>query len=79
MAADVEYIGIDDDDDDDFGIFSISNDCHSDDDDALTDKYNVLLAVQTRRAAVNKDDSAEEFLLTRKRLSASFKTLLQTQ
>uniref|UniRef100_A0AAV1TEL2 Tf2-1-like SH3-like domain-containing protein n=1 Tax=Peronospora matthiolae TaxID=2874970 RepID=A0AAV1TEL2_9STRA len=66
MDADVNGIDIDDDDDDDdAGIFSIANDCHSEDDDTLTGEDNVLSAVHTKRTAVDKDESAEEFLLTR--------------
>uniref|UniRef100_A0AAV1T1G5 Uncharacterized protein n=1 Tax=Peronospora matthiolae TaxID=2874970 RepID=A0AAV1T1G5_9STRA len=53
-----------DDDDDVAGIFSIANECHSDE-DALTGEDNVLSAVHTKRTAVYKDESAEEFLLTR--------------
>uniref|UniRef100_A0AAV1V649 Uncharacterized protein n=1 Tax=Peronospora matthiolae TaxID=2874970 RepID=A0AAV1V649_9STRA len=64
--ADVDAIDIDDDDDgDDAGIFSIANDGHSEDDDALTGEDNVLSAVHTKRTAVNKDESAEGFVLTR--------------
>uniref|UniRef100_A0AAV1UHH4 Tf2-1-like SH3-like domain-containing protein n=1 Tax=Peronospora matthiolae TaxID=2874970 RepID=A0AAV1UHH4_9STRA len=55
----------DDDDDDDAGIFSIANDSQSEYDDTLTGDDNVLLAVHTKRTAVDKDESAEEFLLTR--------------
>uniref|UniRef100_A0AAV1U5R7 Uncharacterized protein n=1 Tax=Peronospora matthiolae TaxID=2874970 RepID=A0AAV1U5R7_9STRA len=40
MDADVDAIDIDDDNDDDAGIFSIANDCHSEDDDTLTDEDN---------------------------------------
>uniref|UniRef100_A0AAV1TWN8 Uncharacterized protein n=1 Tax=Peronospora matthiolae TaxID=2874970 RepID=A0AAV1TWN8_9STRA len=65
MDADVDAIDIDDDDDDDAGIFSITNDCHSEDDDALTGEDNVLSALHTKRTAVYKDESAEGFLLTR--------------
>uniref|UniRef100_A0AAV1VMB3 Uncharacterized protein n=1 Tax=Peronospora matthiolae TaxID=2874970 RepID=A0AAV1VMB3_9STRA len=65
MDADVDAIDIGDDDDDNAGIFSIANDCHSEDDDILTDEDNVLSAVHTKRAAVDKDESAEIFLLTR--------------
>uniref|UniRef100_A0AAV1TM17 Uncharacterized protein n=1 Tax=Peronospora matthiolae TaxID=2874970 RepID=A0AAV1TM17_9STRA len=66
MDADVDHIDIDDDDgDDDAGIFSIANDCQNEDDYALTGHDNVLLAVYTKRTAVNKDESAEEFLMTR--------------
>uniref|UniRef100_A0AAV1TV47 Uncharacterized protein n=1 Tax=Peronospora matthiolae TaxID=2874970 RepID=A0AAV1TV47_9STRA len=64
MNATVDAIDIDDDDDDDAGIFSIANDCHSEDDDALTGEDNVLSAVRTKSTAVDKDESAEEFLLT---------------
>uniref|UniRef100_A0AAV1T7L5 Uncharacterized protein n=1 Tax=Peronospora matthiolae TaxID=2874970 RepID=A0AAV1T7L5_9STRA len=66
MDADIDAINIDDDDDDDAGIFSIANDCQSEDDDTLTGEDNVLSAVHTKRTAVDKDESAEEFLLTRK-------------
>uniref|UniRef100_A0AAV1VDZ1 Tf2-1-like SH3-like domain-containing protein n=1 Tax=Peronospora matthiolae TaxID=2874970 RepID=A0AAV1VDZ1_9STRA len=65
MDADVDGIDIDDDDDDDAGIFSIANDRQSEDDDTLTGKDNVLSAVHTKSTAVDKDESAEEFLLTR--------------
>uniref|UniRef100_A0AAV1UZT9 Uncharacterized protein n=1 Tax=Peronospora matthiolae TaxID=2874970 RepID=A0AAV1UZT9_9STRA len=65
MDADVDGIDIDDDDDDDAGLFSIANDYQSDDDDALTGADNVLSAVHTKRTAVDKDESEEEFLLTR--------------
>uniref|UniRef100_A0AAV1T5L4 Tf2-1-like SH3-like domain-containing protein n=1 Tax=Peronospora matthiolae TaxID=2874970 RepID=A0AAV1T5L4_9STRA len=65
MDADVDGIDIDDYDDDDSGIFSIANDCHSEDDDTLTGEDNVLSAVHTKRTAVDKDESAEEFMLTR--------------
>uniref|UniRef100_A0AAV1TJF9 Tf2-1-like SH3-like domain-containing protein n=1 Tax=Peronospora matthiolae TaxID=2874970 RepID=A0AAV1TJF9_9STRA len=65
MDGDVDAIDIDDDDDDYAGIFSIANDCHSEDDDALTGEDNVLSAVHTKRTAVDKDNSTEEFLLTR--------------
>uniref|UniRef100_A0AAV1U4L4 Uncharacterized protein n=1 Tax=Peronospora matthiolae TaxID=2874970 RepID=A0AAV1U4L4_9STRA len=64
MDADVNAIDIDDDDDEDAGIFSIDNDYHSEDDDTLTGEDNVLSAVHTKRTAVDKDGSAEEFLLT---------------
>uniref|UniRef100_A0AAV1TG82 Tf2-1-like SH3-like domain-containing protein n=1 Tax=Peronospora matthiolae TaxID=2874970 RepID=A0AAV1TG82_9STRA len=65
MDADVDGIDIDDDDDDDAGIFSIANDRQSEDDDTLTGEDNVLSEVHTKRTAVDKDESAEEFLLTR--------------
>uniref|UniRef100_A0AAV1UTI6 Uncharacterized protein n=1 Tax=Peronospora matthiolae TaxID=2874970 RepID=A0AAV1UTI6_9STRA len=65
MDADVDHIDIDDDDEDDVGIFSIVNDCHIEDDDALTGEDNVPSAVHKKRTAVDKDESAEEFLLTR--------------
>uniref|UniRef100_A0AAV1TQ49 Uncharacterized protein n=2 Tax=Peronospora matthiolae TaxID=2874970 RepID=A0AAV1TQ49_9STRA len=66
MDADVDANDIDDDDDDDdAGIFSITKDFHSEDDDALAGKENVLPAVHTKRTAVDKDESSEEFLLTR--------------
>uniref|UniRef100_A0AAV1VDT2 Uncharacterized protein n=1 Tax=Peronospora matthiolae TaxID=2874970 RepID=A0AAV1VDT2_9STRA len=65
MEADVDGIDVDDDDDDDAGIFSIANDRQSEDDDTLTGEENVLSAVHTKRTAVDKDESAEEFLLTR--------------
>uniref|UniRef100_A0AAV1VPP6 Uncharacterized protein n=1 Tax=Peronospora matthiolae TaxID=2874970 RepID=A0AAV1VPP6_9STRA len=61
MDADVDGIDIDDDDDDDAGIFSIANDCYFEDDDALTGEDDVLSAVHTKRTAVDKDDSAEDF------------------
>uniref|UniRef100_A0AAV1UDX8 Uncharacterized protein n=1 Tax=Peronospora matthiolae TaxID=2874970 RepID=A0AAV1UDX8_9STRA len=66
MDADVDGIGIDDDDDDDDDacIFSIANDRQSEDDDTLTGEDSVLSAVQTKRTAVVKDESAEGFLLT---------------
>uniref|UniRef100_A0AAV1TQW6 Uncharacterized protein n=1 Tax=Peronospora matthiolae TaxID=2874970 RepID=A0AAV1TQW6_9STRA len=65
MDADVDHIDTDDDDDEDSGLFSIANDCHSEDDDTLTAKDNVLSAEHTKRTTVNKDETAEEFLLTR--------------
>uniref|UniRef100_A0AAV1URN5 Uncharacterized protein n=1 Tax=Peronospora matthiolae TaxID=2874970 RepID=A0AAV1URN5_9STRA len=65
MDADVDGIDVDDDDDDDAGIFSIAKDRQSEDDDTLTGEYNVLSAVHTKRIAVDKDKSVEEFLLTR--------------
>uniref|UniRef100_A0AAV1TRW4 Uncharacterized protein n=1 Tax=Peronospora matthiolae TaxID=2874970 RepID=A0AAV1TRW4_9STRA len=67
MDADVDEIDIDDDDDDndDAGIFSIAKDCQIEDDDTLTGEDNVLSAVHTKRTAVDKDESAEKFLLTR--------------
>uniref|UniRef100_A0AAV1TWN6 Integrase catalytic domain-containing protein n=1 Tax=Peronospora matthiolae TaxID=2874970 RepID=A0AAV1TWN6_9STRA len=49
VDADVDAIDVDDDDDDDAGIFSIANDCQSEDDDTLTGEDNVLLAVHTKR------------------------------
>uniref|UniRef100_A0AAV1TEW3 Uncharacterized protein n=1 Tax=Peronospora matthiolae TaxID=2874970 RepID=A0AAV1TEW3_9STRA len=63
--TDNDAIDIDDDDDDDAGIFSIANDCQSEDDDAHTDEVNVLSAVHTKRTAVDMDESAEELQLTR--------------
>uniref|UniRef100_A0AAV1UVQ5 Tf2-1-like SH3-like domain-containing protein n=1 Tax=Peronospora matthiolae TaxID=2874970 RepID=A0AAV1UVQ5_9STRA len=63
MDATVDAIDIDDDDD--AGIFSIANDLQSEDGDTLTDEDNILSAVHTKRTAVDKDESAEEFLLTR--------------
>uniref|UniRef100_A0AAV1USP7 Uncharacterized protein n=1 Tax=Peronospora matthiolae TaxID=2874970 RepID=A0AAV1USP7_9STRA len=65
MDADADHIDIDDDNDDDAGMFSIVNDCYSEGDDTLTVEDNVLSAVHTKRTAVDKDESAEEFLLTR--------------
>uniref|UniRef100_A0AAV1T2W7 Pheromone n=1 Tax=Peronospora matthiolae TaxID=2874970 RepID=A0AAV1T2W7_9STRA len=65
MYADVDAIDIDDDDDDDTGIFSIANGCQSEADDAFTGKDSVFAAVHTKRTAVDKDESAQEFLLTR--------------
>uniref|UniRef100_A0AAV1TWX5 Uncharacterized protein n=1 Tax=Peronospora matthiolae TaxID=2874970 RepID=A0AAV1TWX5_9STRA len=59
MDADVGAIEIDDINDDDAGIFSIDNDCHSEDDDALTGEDNVLSAVHTKLTAVGKGCSAE--------------------
>uniref|UniRef100_A0AAV1TC80 Tf2-1-like SH3-like domain-containing protein n=1 Tax=Peronospora matthiolae TaxID=2874970 RepID=A0AAV1TC80_9STRA len=56
---------VDDDDDDDAGVFSISNDRQIEYDDTLTGEDNVLSAVHMKRTAVDKDGSAEEFLLTR--------------
>ena len=64
MDADVDHIDIEDDDDD-AGIFSIANDYDSEDDYALTDEEIDLSAVRTRRTAVDKNESAEEFLLAR--------------
>uniref|UniRef100_A0AAV1TQ61 Integrase catalytic domain-containing protein n=2 Tax=Peronospora matthiolae TaxID=2874970 RepID=A0AAV1TQ61_9STRA len=63
--SDVVSIDTDDDDDDDAGIISIANDCYSRDDDALTGEDDVLLAVHTKCTVVDKDETAEEFLLTR--------------
>uniref|UniRef100_A0AAV1TFG1 Uncharacterized protein n=1 Tax=Peronospora matthiolae TaxID=2874970 RepID=A0AAV1TFG1_9STRA len=65
MDPDVDEIDIDDDIGDDAEIFSIANDCQSEDDDAHTGEDNVLSAVHMKRTAVDKDESAEEFLLTR--------------
>uniref|UniRef100_A0AAV1UQJ1 Uncharacterized protein n=1 Tax=Peronospora matthiolae TaxID=2874970 RepID=A0AAV1UQJ1_9STRA len=65
MDADVDGIDADDDDDDDAGIFGIANDCQSEDDDTLTGEDNVFSAVHSKRTAVDKNESAEEFLLTR--------------
>uniref|UniRef100_A0AAV1V7E1 Uncharacterized protein n=1 Tax=Peronospora matthiolae TaxID=2874970 RepID=A0AAV1V7E1_9STRA len=59
MDANVDAIDIDDDDDDDADIFSIANECQSEDDDTLTGEDNVLSAVHTKRTAVDKDESAE--------------------
>uniref|UniRef100_A0AAV1THG1 Uncharacterized protein n=1 Tax=Peronospora matthiolae TaxID=2874970 RepID=A0AAV1THG1_9STRA len=61
MDAGVDHIDTDDDDDYDAGIFGIDNDCHSKDDDAITGEDNVVSAVHTKRAAVNNDESAEQF------------------
>uniref|UniRef100_A0AAV1T5S8 Uncharacterized protein n=1 Tax=Peronospora matthiolae TaxID=2874970 RepID=A0AAV1T5S8_9STRA len=66
MDANDDHIDVGDDDDDDAGKFSIANDCQSEDDDTLTGEDNVLLAVHSKRTAVDEDESAEEFLLTRK-------------
>uniref|UniRef100_A0AAV1TPH3 Tf2-1-like SH3-like domain-containing protein n=1 Tax=Peronospora matthiolae TaxID=2874970 RepID=A0AAV1TPH3_9STRA len=65
MDADVDGIDGDDDDDDDAGTLSIANDRQSEDDDTLTGEGNVISALYTKRTAVDKDESAEEFLLTR--------------
>uniref|UniRef100_A0AAV1VGV8 Uncharacterized protein n=1 Tax=Peronospora matthiolae TaxID=2874970 RepID=A0AAV1VGV8_9STRA len=65
MDANVDAIDIDDGDDDDAGIFSIANDRQSEDDDTLTGEDSVLSDVHTKRTAVDKDESAEIFLLTR--------------
>uniref|UniRef100_A0AAV1UY77 Uncharacterized protein n=1 Tax=Peronospora matthiolae TaxID=2874970 RepID=A0AAV1UY77_9STRA len=51
MDADVDAIDIENEDDDDAGIFSIANDCRSDDDDTLTGEDNVLSAVNTNCTA----------------------------
>uniref|UniRef100_A0AAV1UFN7 Uncharacterized protein n=1 Tax=Peronospora matthiolae TaxID=2874970 RepID=A0AAV1UFN7_9STRA len=64
MDANVDGIDVDDDDDDDAGIFSIANDRQSEEDITLTGEDNVLSAVHTKRIAVDKDESAQEFLLT---------------
>uniref|UniRef100_A0AAV1TQR3 Uncharacterized protein n=1 Tax=Peronospora matthiolae TaxID=2874970 RepID=A0AAV1TQR3_9STRA len=77
MDADVDAIDIDDKHDDDAGTFSIANDCQSEADDTLTGEDNILSAVHTKRTAVNKDESAQEFLLTREAVVRSFKTLLR--
>uniref|UniRef100_A0AAV1VMQ2 Uncharacterized protein n=1 Tax=Peronospora matthiolae TaxID=2874970 RepID=A0AAV1VMQ2_9STRA len=76
MDADVDHT---DADDDGAGIFSVANDCQSEDDDTLTGEDNVLSAVHTKRTAVKKDKSAQELLLTRETVVRSFKTLLQMQ
>uniref|UniRef100_A0AAV1U8Z9 Uncharacterized protein n=1 Tax=Peronospora matthiolae TaxID=2874970 RepID=A0AAV1U8Z9_9STRA len=47
MDADGDAIDIDEDDDEDAGIFSIANDYHSEDDDALTGEDNVNSAKDT--------------------------------
>uniref|UniRef100_A0AAV1TFY7 Uncharacterized protein n=1 Tax=Peronospora matthiolae TaxID=2874970 RepID=A0AAV1TFY7_9STRA len=61
-----DHVDFDDNDDDDAGIFSIANDCHSKDDEALTGEDNVLSAVHKKSStAAIKDESAEEYLLTR--------------
>uniref|UniRef100_A0AAV1UL85 Uncharacterized protein n=1 Tax=Peronospora matthiolae TaxID=2874970 RepID=A0AAV1UL85_9STRA len=60
MDADVDAIDIDDDDVD-AGIFSIANDGHSADDDALTGEDKVLSAVHTKRTAVDKDEMQRNF------------------
>uniref|UniRef100_A0AAV1SYG1 Tf2-1-like SH3-like domain-containing protein n=1 Tax=Peronospora matthiolae TaxID=2874970 RepID=A0AAV1SYG1_9STRA len=65
MDANVDAIDTDDDDDDDAGIFSIANDHRSEDNDSLTGEDNILSVLHTERTAVDKDESAEEFLLTR--------------
>uniref|UniRef100_A0AAV1TET0 Uncharacterized protein n=1 Tax=Peronospora matthiolae TaxID=2874970 RepID=A0AAV1TET0_9STRA len=65
MDAGVDGIEIDDDDDDDVGIFSIANDRQSEDDDTLTGENNVLSADHMKSTAVDKDELAEENLLTR--------------
>uniref|UniRef100_A0AAV1V0N9 Uncharacterized protein n=1 Tax=Peronospora matthiolae TaxID=2874970 RepID=A0AAV1V0N9_9STRA len=54
MDADADAIDIDDHDDD-AGISSIANECHSEDDDALTGEDNALSAVHTKRTATDKD------------------------
>uniref|UniRef100_A0AAV1UT62 Uncharacterized protein n=1 Tax=Peronospora matthiolae TaxID=2874970 RepID=A0AAV1UT62_9STRA len=64
-GIDVDGIDVDDDDDDDAGIFSIASDRQSEDVDTLTGEDNFLSALHTKRTAVDKDESAEEFLLTR--------------
>uniref|UniRef100_A0AAV1VMD7 Uncharacterized protein n=1 Tax=Peronospora matthiolae TaxID=2874970 RepID=A0AAV1VMD7_9STRA len=79
MDADVDHIGTDKDDDDDAGIFRIANDCHSEDDDAHTSEDNVLSAVHTKRTAVEKDESAEEFLLTREAVVRFVQDLFRTR
>uniref|UniRef100_A0AAV1VMC8 Uncharacterized protein n=1 Tax=Peronospora matthiolae TaxID=2874970 RepID=A0AAV1VMC8_9STRA len=58
MDVDVDCIHTDEDDEDDAGMFSIANDCHSEEDDALIGKDNVLSEVHTKRTAVDKDESA---------------------
>uniref|UniRef100_A0AAV1TA98 Uncharacterized protein n=1 Tax=Peronospora matthiolae TaxID=2874970 RepID=A0AAV1TA98_9STRA len=65
MDADVDAIDIDDDDEDDAVLFSILNDCLSEDDDALTGEDNVHSAVHKKRIAVYKDKLVEKFMLTR--------------
>uniref|UniRef100_A0AAV1TE80 Uncharacterized protein n=1 Tax=Peronospora matthiolae TaxID=2874970 RepID=A0AAV1TE80_9STRA len=59
MDADVDAIDIDDGDDEDAGIFSIVDKCHSEDDDALTGKDNVLSALRTKITSHNKDKPAD--------------------
>uniref|UniRef100_A0AAV1TNQ2 Uncharacterized protein n=1 Tax=Peronospora matthiolae TaxID=2874970 RepID=A0AAV1TNQ2_9STRA len=66
MIADVGAIAVDGEDEDDAGKFSIANDRQSEDGDTVTGEDNVLSAVHTKRTAVDKDESADEFLLTRK-------------
>ena len=58
MDTDVDMIDINDNTDD-AGIFSIANDYDSEDEYALTDEENDLLAVRTKRTAASKDESAE--------------------
>uniref|UniRef100_A0AAV1VL59 Uncharacterized protein n=1 Tax=Peronospora matthiolae TaxID=2874970 RepID=A0AAV1VL59_9STRA len=58
---DADGIDIDDNDDDDAGIFIIADDRQSEDDDTLTGEDNVLSAVHTKRTAVDKDETAEEY------------------
>uniref|UniRef100_A0AAV1U4K9 Uncharacterized protein n=1 Tax=Peronospora matthiolae TaxID=2874970 RepID=A0AAV1U4K9_9STRA len=65
MDTDVDHIDTDNNGDDDAGIFNNTKGCHTEDDDALTDDDNVLLAVHTKRTAVDKDESEKELLLTR--------------
>uniref|UniRef100_A0AAV1V539 Uncharacterized protein n=1 Tax=Peronospora matthiolae TaxID=2874970 RepID=A0AAV1V539_9STRA len=65
MDANVGHIDFGGDDKDDAGIFRIADDCHSEEDDAVTVENNVLSAVHTKRTAVDKDEPEEEFLLTR--------------
>uniref|UniRef100_A0AAV1TGZ8 Transcription factor CBF/NF-Y/archaeal histone domain-containing protein n=1 Tax=Peronospora matthiolae TaxID=2874970 RepID=A0AAV1TGZ8_9STRA len=62
MDADVDAIDISDDDDDDAGIFSIANDCQSEEYDASLAK-TTFFQQYTKHTAVDKDESAEEFPL----------------
>uniref|UniRef100_A0AAV1TIK8 Uncharacterized protein n=1 Tax=Peronospora matthiolae TaxID=2874970 RepID=A0AAV1TIK8_9STRA len=65
MDAGVDAVDFDDDDDDDAGIFSNANDRQSEDDDTLTGEDDVISVLHTKRTAVDKEESAGEFLLTR--------------
>ena len=63
-VTDVDSIDIDEDDDD-AGIFSIANDYSSEDESTLADEEINVSTVRASRTDTNRDESVEEFLLTR--------------
>uniref|UniRef100_A0AAV1TK30 Uncharacterized protein n=1 Tax=Peronospora matthiolae TaxID=2874970 RepID=A0AAV1TK30_9STRA len=77
MDADINHIDNNDNDEDDAGIFSIANDCQSEDGDALTGEDDVLSAVHTKRTTADKDESAEEYLQTLEAVVRFVQALLQ--